>query len=146
MSFTFRDLWGQFHTFTSLPLVHTSNSDFWDNVFDLASCWFPNLLYTEIFTHHNIRIWTSLDSRISQVRDSRSSCVHDSRSSQVHDSRSSQIRDFKALQVHDSRSSQIQPPWNGQQIYAKKPDSAVIFAHYLKTYSMNFGKPDISRV
>jgi hypothetical protein len=107
MSFISRDLRGWFHTFTSLPLVHTSNPDFWGNVFDLASCWFPNLLYTEIFAHHNLWIWTSLDSRISQVRDSRSSRVHDSRSSHVHDSRSSQIHNFKASQVHDSRSSQV---------------------------------------
>jgi hypothetical protein len=94
-----RDLRGWFHTFTSLPLVHTSNPDFWGNVFDLASCWFPNLLYTGIFTHCNLRIWTSLYSRTSQVRDSRSS--------RVRDSRSSQVRDFKASQVHDSRPSRI---------------------------------------
>jgi hypothetical protein len=107
MSFTSSDLRGWFHIFTSLPLVHTSNPDFWDNVFDLDSCWFLNLLYVDIFTHHNLRIWTSLDSRISQVHDSRSSRVHDSGSSPVHDSRSSQIRDFRALHVHDSRSPQI---------------------------------------
>jgi hypothetical protein len=36
--------------------------------------------------------------------------------------------------------------WNGQQIHAKKPYSAVIFAHYLKTYFVSLGKLDISRV
>jgi hypothetical protein len=115
MSFTSHDLRGWFHTFTSLPLVHTSNPDFWGNVFDLASYWFPNFLCTGIFARHDPRIWTSLDSRASPIHDSRSSRVHDFSSSQihdfkasqVHDSRSSQIRDFKALHVHDSRSSQI---------------------------------------
>jgi hypothetical protein len=58
----------------------------------------------------------------------------------------SQIHDFKALHVHYSRSSQIQLPWNGQHIHAKEPNSAVIFEHYLKTYFINFGKPDVSRV
>jgi hypothetical protein len=107
MSFTSRNLRGWFHTFTSLPLVHTSNLDFWGNVFDLASCWFLNLLYTGIFTYHNLRIWTSLDSWTSQVRDSRSSRVRDFRSSQIRDFGSSQTRDFKTSQVHDSRPSQI---------------------------------------
>jgi hypothetical protein len=44
------------HTFTSVPLVHTLNPDFWGNVFDLASCWFANLLFMEAFLHHNLRI------------------------------------------------------------------------------------------
>jgi hypothetical protein len=55
------------HTFTSLPLVHTSNPDFWGNVFDLASYWFTSLLFIETFTRHNLRIWSSVDFWISQI-------------------------------------------------------------------------------
>jgi hypothetical protein len=55
------------HTFTSLPLVHTLNPDFWGNVFDLASCWFANLLFMEAFLRHNLRISPSVDFRISQI-------------------------------------------------------------------------------
>jgi hypothetical protein len=55
------------HTFTSLPLVHTPNPDFWGNVFDLASCWFASLLFIETFTRHNLWIWSSVGFRISQI-------------------------------------------------------------------------------
>jgi hypothetical protein len=55
------------HTFTSLPLVHTPNLDFWGNVFDLASSWFASLLFIETFTRHNLRIWSSVGFRISQI-------------------------------------------------------------------------------
>jgi hypothetical protein len=55
------------HTFTSLPLVHTPNPDFWGNVFDLASSRFASLLFIETSTHHHPRIWSSIDSRISQI-------------------------------------------------------------------------------
>jgi hypothetical protein len=55
------------HTFTSLPLVHTPNSNFWGNVFDLASNRFASLLFIETSRHHNLRIWFSIDSRISQI-------------------------------------------------------------------------------
>jgi hypothetical protein len=162
MSFTSRDLRGWFHIFTSLPLVHTSNLDFWGNVFDLASCWFPNLLYTEIFTHHNLRIWTSLDSRISQARNSRSSQVHDSRSSQIrdfkasqvhdsrssqnHDSRSSQIRDFKASQVHDSRSLQVSTTLKWIADSCEEARFGCHFRTLLENLSREFDKPDVSRV
>jgi hypothetical protein len=44
------------NVFYKPALVHTSNPDFWGNVFDLASCWFPNLLYMKIFMRHNLRI------------------------------------------------------------------------------------------
>jgi hypothetical protein len=47
------------HTFTSLPLVHTPNPNFWGNVFNLASCWFANLLFMEAFSRHNLRTITS---------------------------------------------------------------------------------------
>jgi hypothetical protein len=53
----------------------------------------------KIFIYHDLRIWSSLDSRISQISDFGASQVHDSRASQVHDSRASQ--------VHDSRTSQV---------------------------------------
>jgi hypothetical protein len=43
------------------------NPDFWGNVFDLASYWFMSPLSIETFTRHNPRIWSSVDSRISQI-------------------------------------------------------------------------------
>jgi hypothetical protein len=80
MSFTSRDLRGWFHTFTSLPLVHTPNPDFWGNVFDLASFWFLN----PSFTTPEFRGFERI---ISQVRDSRASPVDDSRFQGFPDSR-----------------------------------------------------------
>jgi hypothetical protein len=55
------------HTFTNLPLVPTPNPDFWGNVFDFASSRFASLLFIETSTHHNPRIWSSVDSGISQI-------------------------------------------------------------------------------
>jgi hypothetical protein len=55
------------HTFTSLSLVHMPNPDFWGNVFDLVSRRFASLLFIETSTYHNLRIWSSIDSRISQI-------------------------------------------------------------------------------
>jgi hypothetical protein len=55
------------HIFTSLPLVHTPNPDFWGNIFDLASSRFASLLFIETSKHHNLWIWSSIDSRISQI-------------------------------------------------------------------------------
>jgi hypothetical protein len=40
-----------------------------------------------------------------------------------------------------SRLCRFQPPWNGHQIHAKKPDLAVTFVHYSKTYLVNFDNP-----
>jgi hypothetical protein len=42
MSFSFRNLQGWFHIFTSLPLVHMSTQIFWGSIVDLASLWSPN--------------------------------------------------------------------------------------------------------
>jgi hypothetical protein len=91
MSFTSRDLRGWFHTFTSLPLVHTLNPDFWDDIFDLASPWSPNLLFTKISAHCS----------------SRSSRIPGSRTSQVPGSRASQVPGSKASQVLGSIPSQV---------------------------------------
>jgi hypothetical protein len=71
MSFTSRDLRGWFHTFTSLPLVHTSNPDFWSDVFDLASSWLPKLLFMKATAHRGSWVKTPSDSWTSQIPDSR---------------------------------------------------------------------------
>jgi hypothetical protein len=94
-------LWftGWFHTFTSLPLVHTLNPDFWDDIFDLASPWSSNLLFTKTTTHCN--------SRSPRISNSRTSQVPDSVSSRVPDSRASQVLDSRSLQVPDSKSSRV---------------------------------------
>jgi hypothetical protein len=55
------------HTFTSLPLIHTSNPNFCGNIFDLASSWFASLLFIETFMRHNLRIWSLVDFWISQI-------------------------------------------------------------------------------
>jgi hypothetical protein len=70
MSFTSRDLRGWFHIFTSLPLVHTLNPDFWSDVFDLASSRTPKLLFMKTTALYDSRIKTSPDSRTSQIPDS----------------------------------------------------------------------------
>jgi hypothetical protein len=53
----------------------------------------------KIFIHHNLRIWTSLDSWISQIPDSGVSQVHDSRVSHASDSRVSHVCDSRTSQV-----------------------------------------------
>jgi hypothetical protein len=68
MSFTSCDLQGWFHTFASLPLVHTLNSDFWSDVFDLASSRTPKLLFMKTTALYDSRIKTSPDSRTLQIR------------------------------------------------------------------------------
>jgi hypothetical protein len=55
------------HTFTSMPLIHTSNPNFCGNIFGLASSWFASLLFIETFMRHNLRIWSLVDFRISQI-------------------------------------------------------------------------------
>jgi hypothetical protein len=138
------------HTFTSLPLVHTSNPDFWGNVFDLVSYWFTSLLFIETLTCHNLRIWSSVDSRISQIpdfrisqiQDSRFSQVRDFRALQVQDSRSSQVRDFRASQVQDSRSSQVRD-FRASQVQDSRSSQYLIT---LKTHFMNLVKLDVLRV
>jgi hypothetical protein len=123
MSFTSRDLRGWFHIFTSLPLIHMSNPDFWGNVFDLASSWFLNPFCMKIFTHQN--------PRISQIPDCIISQVHDSRASQVHDSRVSQIPSFRLPQPPDSRISRQSPILKR----VKSSNTKAKFDHYLHTCS-----------
>jgi hypothetical protein len=100
MTFTSRNSRDWFHTFTGLPLVHTSNPNFWDDVFDLASPWppklyswkspligvpEPRLLQTPEF-HRFQASWTSPVSRLPNFAGSRSPELR-----QFQDSRTSQV-------------------------------------------------------
>jgi hypothetical protein len=143
MSFTSRDLRGWFHIFTSLPLVHTSNPDFWGYVFDLASSWFPNPSFMKIFTYHDSRILQVSDRITSQVCDSRASRVHDFRALQVHDSRASQVNDSRAsrfmipalreFMISELRRfmisefSENHTSWNRLKVRIQGPSSAITF-------------------
>jgi hypothetical protein len=92
------------HTFTSLPLVHTPNPDFWGNVFDLASSRFASLLFIETSRHHNLRIWFSIDSRISHIP------VPDLRRFEIpylHRFATSEVRRFEILDLHRFRTSRL---------------------------------------
>jgi hypothetical protein len=60
MSFTSRDLRGQFHTFTSPPLVHTSNPDFFRWRLWLGLLLIPEASFMQILIHQGLRIWDSL--------------------------------------------------------------------------------------
>jgi hypothetical protein len=119
MTFTSRDLRGWFHTFTGLPLVHTSNPDFWDDVFDLASPWLPKLyswkspvigvselrlLETPEFRRFQVS-WTSQVSRLPNFAGSRSPELH-----QFPDSRTSQVPgllNFASFQTPELRRFQV---------------------------------------
>jgi hypothetical protein len=68
-SFTSRNLWGWFHTFTSLPLVYTSNPDFLRWRLWLGFPWTFEASFTKITTHRDSRTKASLDSRNSRVLD-----------------------------------------------------------------------------
>jgi hypothetical protein len=113
------------HTFTSLRLVHTPNPEFWGNVFDLASSWFASLLFIETSTRHNLRIWSSVDFWISQIP------VPDLRRFAT-----SGLCKFKIQIFADSR----------LQGFAGSRFQIFIDSTSLKTYFMNFVKPDVLRV
>jgi hypothetical protein len=59
-SFTSRDLRGWFHTFTSLPLVHTQNLDFLRWRLWLGFLLIPEASFMKIFTHQDLWTWNSL--------------------------------------------------------------------------------------
>jgi hypothetical protein len=69
MSFTSRDLRGWFQTFTSLPLVHTPNLDFWSDVFDLSSSKTPKFLFMKTTLKHIVDFIRFLNPRTSPVSD-----------------------------------------------------------------------------
>jgi hypothetical protein len=133
-----------FHTFTSLPLVHTLNPNFlgwqlglcFSPVREFPRSWLPNQ------TSDRSRISRLMKFVISPVRDSWKSRVRDSEASQVQDSRKSHVRDFEASQVQDSwkshvrdsEASQVQDYWKSQMLCP------------WKTYLRNFVKLDVLRV
>jgi hypothetical protein len=111
MSFTSRELRGWFHTFTSLPLVHTPNPDFLGSVFDLASYWFPNPpsatpWISEIWTRTFAGPW------FQGFADPRSP-----------DSRDFLIPHFRDFLAPDSRKNRIS--WNRSKVRIQGPCSAI---------------------
>jgi hypothetical protein len=55
-----RDLRGWFHTFTSLPLVHTQNLDFLRWRLWLGFLLIPEASFMKVFTHQDLWTWNSL--------------------------------------------------------------------------------------
>jgi hypothetical protein len=99
--------------------------------------WLCSFLIPESLLHEDHRLCRlpnqiSLIPRTSQIPVFKTSQVPDSRSSQVSDSRSSQVPDLRKFLIPELR--RFQPSWNRQQIRTKEPDSAIIFAYYLKTW------------
>jgi hypothetical protein len=142
MSFTSRELRGWFHTFTSLPLVHTPNPDFWGNVFDLASFWFSNpLSMTPEFRGSERMISHVRDSRVSPILDSRLPRLHDSRLPRFPDSdfRDFLIPGFRDFMIPDFRNFLIlnfcknRASWNKSKAQIQGPTSAIIFHVSSKT-------------
>jgi hypothetical protein len=124
------------HTFTSLPLVHTLNPDFFETTtltLLLTDSWmlsfrkFSRTLIPELVLHHipEFRRFPQFvasqvhgfeSSRIrnlgaQQVQDSEPSRVRDSGTSRVRQSSSLCIRDFKTTWIPNSRSLWVLCPW-----------------------------------
>jgi hypothetical protein len=145
------------HTFTSLRLVHTPNPEFWGNVFDLASSWFASLLFIETSTRHNLRIWSSVDFWISQipVPDLRRFATSGLCKFKIQIFADSRLQGFAGSRFQIFAGSRLQG-FAGSRFqifidsrlrgFAGSRFQIFIDSTSLKTYFMNFVKPDVLRV
>jgi hypothetical protein len=108
------------HAFTSLPLVHTLNPDFFETTtltLLLAGSWmlsfrkFSCTMIPELVLHHIPEFRRFPKFVALQVHDSEPSRVRDSETSRVRESTSLCIRDFKTSWIPNSRSLWVLCPW-----------------------------------
>jgi hypothetical protein len=138
------------HTFTSLPLVHTLNPDFWDDNFDFASCWFVNILIQEVFTHRDSRTRSPTYSRISQIPEVRGfagSWLWVFTNSQLQGRAGSRLRAIARSRLRDFESSGVQlTAHSWLRDFVNSRLQIFVSSLPLKTCITNFINLNVSRV